>query len=329
MSSTDVVEAVSSHSGGILAASGVALGLVDGEELVIVAADLAPDAPDVSRLTLTDETLMTEAARTGSVAVAEDRASLLRSYPDSAARSARRASSVRWRSRFARRAPSSDRSGSSSSGRRRSTATRSHSRASSPTSRDRRSSARACTSPSGRSGARSTGSSVVAPRFLREDADDVVGVICREARSTFGADYGVLWRVRDEGLDLLAIDPPRPDLVETRLRLDDFPRLREAIEGLGSSFVPDVLETTYGEGFDFVRELGIRSSLRTPVVIAGSSELVLAISWQVVVSEPDQATIAVVRSSPTRRAWRSSRSSGAVPRPTPSDARTRRAGSRR
>ncbi len=136
---------------------------------------------------------------------------------------------------------------------------------------------------------------LVAPRFLREDADDVVGVICREARSTFGADYGVLWRVRDEGLDLLAIDPPRPDIVETHLRLDDFPRLREAIEGLGASFVPDVLETTYGEGFDFVRELGIRSSLRTPVVIAGSSELVLAISWQVVVSEPDQATLAVVR----------------------------------
>src|SRR4029078_7541911 len=59
--------------------------------------------------------------------------------------------------------------------------------------------------------------------------------------------------------------------------------------------VPDVLETTYGEGFDFVRELGIRSSLRTPVVIAGSSELVLALSWQVVVSEPDPATLAVVR----------------------------------
>ena len=49
VSSSDVVEAVSSHSGGILSASGVALGLVDGEELAIVAADLAPDAPDVSQ----------------------------------------------------------------------------------------------------------------------------------------------------------------------------------------------------------------------------------------------------------------------------------------
>ena len=35
--------------------------------------------------------------------------------------------------------------------------------------------------------------------------------------------------------------------------------------------------------------------MRTPVVISGASELVLAISWDVVVSEPDPATLAVVR----------------------------------
>ena len=91
------------------------------------------------------------------------------------------------------------------------------------------------------------------------------------------------------------MDPPRPDIAANRLGLDDFPRLHEAIEGLGASFITDVLDTTYGEGLRFVTELGIRSSLRTPVVIAGSSELVLAISWQVVVSEPDPATIAVFR----------------------------------
>ena len=294
VSSSDVVEAVSSHSGGILSASGVALGLVDGEELAIVAADLAPDAPDVSRLTLTDETLMTEAARTGSVAVAEDRASLLRSYPDSAAiwpENVERALALPLRAEaavigsigflFEQQTPLDG---------------------------DRLALARIVADLAGQALERSRLYEserevrraldrilLVAPRFLREEADDVVGVICKEARSTFGADYGVLWRVRDEGLDLLAIDPPRPDVVEKRLRLTDFPRLREAIEGLGVSFVPDVLETTYGEGFDFVRELGIRSSLRTPVVIAGSSELVLAISWQVVVSEPDPATLAVVR----------------------------------
>jgi serine phosphatase RsbU (regulator of sigma subunit)/anti-sigma regulatory factor (Ser/Thr protein kinase) len=135
----------------------------------------------------------------------------------------------------------------------------------------------------------------VAPRFLADDADDVIQAICREARTTFGADFGVLWRIRDDDLALVAIDPPQSRHAGTRLSLEDFPRLRGAMFGLEASFVPDVLETTYRDGLGFVRELGIRSSLRTPIVIAGVAELVLAISWQVVISEPDTATVAVVR----------------------------------
>jgi serine phosphatase RsbU (regulator of sigma subunit)/anti-sigma regulatory factor (Ser/Thr protein kinase) len=135
----------------------------------------------------------------------------------------------------------------------------------------------------------------VAPRFLAEDADDVVQAICREARATFGADFGVLWRIRGNDLVLLAIDPPRSQHAGTHLTLEDFPRLREAMQGLEASFVPDVLQTTYREGLGFVQELGIRSSLRTPIVIAGVPEAVLAISWQVVISEPDTATVAIVR----------------------------------
>ena len=294
VSSSDVILAVSSHSRGILGASGVALGLADGEELVIAAAELAPGTPDVSRLPLADETVMTEAARTGSVAVAEDRESLRRSYPDSAAAlppSVERALALPLRAEGAV-------IGSLGFQFERDT----------QVDGDTLALARIVANLAGQvlerarlyESERETRRALdrilrVAPSFRREDADDVAGVICREARSTFGADYGVLWRVRDDGLHLLAIDPPRPDLVGRRLRLGDFPILREAIEGLGSSFIPDVLDTTYGDGRAFVTELGIRSSLRTPVVIAGASELVLALSWQVVVSEPDQATIAVVR----------------------------------
>ena len=136
----------------------------------------------------------------------------------------------------------------------------------------------------------------VAPRFLRDDADDVIQAICREARTTFGADYGVLWRIRDDDLELLAIDPPQSGVVAgALLPLDDFPRLRDAIQAFGTSFVSDVLETTREQGLRFVRDLGIRSSLRTPVVISGASELVLSISWQAVISEPEPATRAVVR----------------------------------
>ena len=86
------------------------------------------------------------------------------------------------------------------------------------------------------------------------------GDLCREARTTFGADYGVLWRIRDERLELLAVDPPRPDLFGSRLGLDDFPRLRGAIEGLGASFVADVLETTLRGG------ARIRPRARDPLV---------------------------------------------------------------
>ena len=135
----------------------------------------------------------------------------------------------------------------------------------------------------------------VAPRFLADDADDAIQAICREARTTFGADYGVLWRIHDDDLVLLAIDPPQRGQSGTHLSLEDFPQLRGAMLGLEASFVPDVLQTTSRDGLRFVRELGIRSSLRTPIVIAGVPELVLAISWQVVISEPDTATVAVVR----------------------------------
>jgi hypothetical protein len=95
----------------------------------------------------------------------------------------------------------------------------------------------------------------VAPRFLADDSDEVVTAICREARTTFGADYGVLWRVRDGALELLAIEPPHPELAGWRLQLDQFPRLREALNSFGASFVPDVLETTHGDGLAFVRKL--------------------------------------------------------------------------
>ena len=294
VSSSDVARAVSSHSGNILAASGVALGLVDGEELAIVAADMAPDAPTVSRIPLDSEMLVTEAARTGSIAVAEDRASIERSYPDSAAtlpESVERALAVpiRAESRVI---------GSVGVLFERGTPLDADTLALARIIADLAGQAleRARLYESEREARRALDRILrVAPRFRGEDADEVARVVCKEARRTFGADYGVLWRVRGEGLELLAIDPPRPDLVPTHLRLEDFPRLREALEGLGTSWIPDVLETSNSDGLQFVTDLGIRSSLRTPVVIAGASELVLSLSWQVVISEPDAATIAVVR----------------------------------
>ena len=61
------------------------------------------------------------------------------------------------------------------------------------------------------------------------------------------------------------------------------------------SFVPDVSEEALGEGLVRVRRLGIRSSLRVPVVIAGQAELVLIVSWETMVSRPDSSTLVLVR----------------------------------
>lgn len=136
----------------------------------------------------------------------------------------------------------------------------------------------------------------VAPRFHAGTAEEVTAVICREARTTFGADYGVLWRIRGGVLELLRSDPPRGEWpVGLRVSLQDFPGLEVAVESLGASFVADVLSEARGQGLERVRELGIRSSLRSPIVIGGNTELILVVSWQTVIDAPEPATIAIIR----------------------------------
>lgn len=136
----------------------------------------------------------------------------------------------------------------------------------------------------------------VAPRFYAETAAEVTEVICREARMTFGADYGVLWRIRGDDLELVNSDPPRAEWPPgLRVPLADFPGLEDAVATSGVSFVPDVPSEARGVGLERVRELGIRSSLRSPVVIGGQSALVLAVSWQSVIDRPDPTTLAIVR----------------------------------
>ena len=55
---------------------------------------------------------------------------------------------------------------------------------------------------------------------------------------TFGADYGVLWRIQPDSLELLAIDPPRSERPRHgSCRSTTSPGCREAIRELGTSFV--------------------------------------------------------------------------------------------
>ena len=212
------------HAADILSADGVALGLVQGEELAIV--DLSGIAADVGRaerqLDLQHNTLLTRAARTGEIVLAADRATLIE-FTESAALlsgdvEAAMALPLRAGSDvigsvgflFDRREPLDD---------------------------EKQGFARIVADLAGQALERAhlydvqqesrrtlEQILVVAPRFLAEDSGDVTTIVCREARTTFGADYGVLWRVAEGSLELLAVDPPRPDLDGSRLPLDDFPR---------------------------------------------------------------------------------------------------------
>ena len=318
VSSADVAHAVSSHAAEILSACGCGLALVDGKELVVVdPAGVAAEArPDGSRLELTRQALGTAAVRTGSMVMADNRAELEAVFPDSAAAlapEAERALAVPLHANgavvgavgfvFDREHDVDD-----------------DTQALARIVADLASQAleRARLYEAERESRRALDRILrVAPRFLADDSDQVVTAICREARTTFGADYGVLWRVRGDDIELIAIDPPHPELADTRLSLESFPRLVEALRAQGVSFVPDVLESSYEEGQTFVRKLGIRSSLRTPVVIAGSSELILSISWQQVISDPEPTTRSSCAATPTRRGSRSSSFSDAEPRRRP------------
>jgi serine phosphatase RsbU (regulator of sigma subunit)/anti-sigma regulatory factor (Ser/Thr protein kinase) len=137
----------------------------------------------------------------------------------------------------------------------------------------------------------------VAPRFHADTVEAATAAICSEARRTFGADLVTLWRIRG-GRMLLVQSDPRPDPLESGLeaRLEHFPELREAVARVTISFVGDVLEEASDEGLERVRQLGIRSSLRTPVAIGGAeTDLVLVVSWTRVITEPDPTTLALVR----------------------------------
>jgi GAF domain-containing protein/anti-sigma regulatory factor (Ser/Thr protein kinase) len=136
----------------------------------------------------------------------------------------------------------------------------------------------------------------VAPRLYSGSTEEISMAICREARRTLGADYGAIWRVQGERLELLAFDPENEMMhrgLEAELAV--FPRLLDAVDRIEVSFVSDILEEARGPGLERARRLGMRSSLRAPVSVGGSAELVLIVSWRNVISQPESSTVLYVR----------------------------------
>ena len=138
----------------------------------------------------------------------------------------------------------------------------------------------------------------VAPRFLRgTTTESVVASVCNEARQTFGCDIAQVWTPVEGGeIEVAWRAPPSPVLPPgTRVALDDFPGMQERLSALAPMFVPNAQEHTRGEALRHARELGLFSSLRVPIVIGAKFERILALQWERIVPEPSSATMAVIR----------------------------------
>jgi serine phosphatase RsbU (regulator of sigma subunit)/anti-sigma regulatory factor (Ser/Thr protein kinase) len=136
----------------------------------------------------------------------------------------------------------------------------------------------------------------MSPALHADSPDAVTEAICREARVVFGADLGMLWHLRGSVLELVRADPDAEPLVPGLIAdLEDFPGLMDAVGRLQVSFVQDVQAEARGVGLERVTRLGLRSSLRMPVAVAGEAEHLVIVSWESAISEPDPSTIVLAR----------------------------------
>jgi serine phosphatase RsbU (regulator of sigma subunit)/anti-sigma regulatory factor (Ser/Thr protein kinase) len=297
VSSSEVAHVLTARAAALLGAQGAALGLIEGEELIIVdPAGLAAraDIPG-GRLDLRRTMTITHAARAGSLVRVQDRQTLLASFPDSAAAlPSEIEGAIAAPLRAGGRVVGSigflfDQEGSADE----------EAEALAVIVADLAGQAleRARLYEQERESRQALDRILrVAPRFQADSAEEVTLAICREARTAFGADLATLWRLSDHRLALIANDPAvEPLQPGLEASLEDFPRLMEAVGNLQVSFVADIQETSFGSGLERVRRLEIHSSLRTPIVIGGRAEMVLILSWQSVVSEPDPSTLVLVR----------------------------------
>ena len=136
----------------------------------------------------------------------------------------------------------------------------------------------------------------VAPRLHADSRGEAAETICREARITLGADIAALWRVSGNRMTLVRSDPVLAALAPgLEAAIGDFAGLVDTVGTLQVSFVRDIQEEARGGGLARVRGLGIRSSLRTPILVGDRAEVVLTLSWESAVDEPDPSTMILLR----------------------------------
>ncbi len=138
----------------------------------------------------------------------------------------------------------------------------------------------------------------VAPRLYTGSVEEISAEICREARRTLDADITEIWRV-DDGwlwLELVCRDPEDETLSgPDRLEVAQLPGLRSAVDRLEVTHVSDAEEILEGEVLEYARRLGIRSWLWAPIAVGGRAERLLFFSWKTVMPELHPSTMVLAR----------------------------------
>jgi serine phosphatase RsbU (regulator of sigma subunit)/anti-sigma regulatory factor (Ser/Thr protein kinase) len=135
----------------------------------------------------------------------------------------------------------------------------------------------------------------IAPRLHAETSADAAAAICREARTTFGSDLAELWQLDDAELLLEWREPRDESTTENEpIALGDMPGARRAVEQLEVTFVAELASSSNAVS-EYIARLGVHAFVLIPIVVGGHAERVLLLSWRTAVSEPDASTIAVAR----------------------------------
>ena len=136
----------------------------------------------------------------------------------------------------------------------------------------------------------------VAPRFHVETSAGASAAICREARTTFGSDYAVLWRLADEQQLLVEWREPQDDgaMPTEPVPLSHLPGAFDALGQLEITFVGDV-ERSDAVISEQLHRLGIHSLLWIPIISGGEAERALLLSWLAAITEPDASTVVLAR----------------------------------
>jgi serine phosphatase RsbU (regulator of sigma subunit)/anti-sigma regulatory factor (Ser/Thr protein kinase) len=138
----------------------------------------------------------------------------------------------------------------------------------------------------------------VSPRLYSGSAEEIRVEICREARGLLGTDMTEIWRVGADlqWLGLVCRDPEEGSQSgDERLRIDELRGLREAAETLEVVFAPDAEAFAHGDALQHVRTHGIRSWLWVPIPVGGQAQQLLFFSWQTALRETDPSTMLLAR----------------------------------